>query len=496
MKKFLFPVLWVMMVALVMSSCAKSAYKKAIPADAAVVMELDIKSVAKKADLLGQKDAITQLIKSLAETEEDQQIAGVVANPMDWGIDVFSPIYVFSDATLENGFVLASVADKEDIINVLKQASDNTISTQDDGDYTWINSPDGMVLGVVTGKALLVGSGQDKAAYRKLLEQGKDDSFFASEAGKMMEKNSGDATVMLNMASLSDEVKAKAVRELTSGRGRNIPGIEEAAKNLMETKMVLNLLCEKGKISLNLIADGIEEQTEQVLIDKIDPGTLEQLPAEQLVAVVALSMEGKAYWEAASEALETLAMTMGEQGEKMLNAIGQYVQAMDGTLAVSMGGKDWQYDPQLVILMPAPKSEFDQALNAIGAPMPKQAVIGGDDHMTSVSSMPYTYGAVSAGFDKADNAKNAYLYAYLNGAPIRQMALKEMEYDLRNAPAEIANQINGLVGLADFAELKMEEKNAVSLTLWLTDESDNALAILLSRCIALGQSYTSAMHAE
>lgn len=83
MKKNLFPTLWVMIVALVMSSCAKTAYKKVIPANASVVVELDIKSVAQKADLSGQKDAIAKLVKSLDDSKETQGIANLIQNPMD-----------------------------------------------------------------------------------------------------------------------------------------------------------------------------------------------------------------------------------------------------------------------------------------------------------------------------------------------------------------------------------------------------------------------------
>ena len=487
MKKNLFPTLWVMIVALVMSSCAKTAYKKVIPANASVVVELDIKSVAQKADLLGQKDAIAKLVKSLDDSEETQGIANLIQNPMDAGFDLLSPGYFFVNGeNIEEVYLLFSVKNKDKIWSLIKEK--NMLQIEEDGDYAWLKAEE-QVVGVVTPNLFLTSSTGEKSALRKLLEQDKANSFFATEAGKMMADNSGDVTLMLNLASLDKDLKEQAVRELMREGGRNVPGFENIAKSLMETQTVLNLVFEKGNISLNAITNGVQEQADQLFSSKISPATLEKIPAAGLVGFVAMSLDGKAYWEALLPTLEPMIAPMGDEGEKILGIIGGYVQAMDGTLAVSLSGEDkYARDPEVLALMPAPKTDFDKALDAIGEPLPEIIKVGGDDQYTSVTNMPsYTYNSVSAGFDKAKNAKASYFYAYVDAAPVCKSLRPEVEEELDGAPAGMLNVADNLRALPKFAELKVEEKNTASLTLWLNDDSKNALAILLENAIRFYQ---------
>lgn len=485
MKKILFSVLWVTMIALVMSSCAKEAYKQAIPANAPVVVELDLKSVAKKADLVGQKDAISKLLKSLGESDADKA-ASLMENPLDWGIDFLSPAYVFVGATVDNGCLLISVKNQKDLIETMKSI-DEQLQVEEDGDYMWL-SENGALMGVVTKEALLAGTLQEKDQFRKLLEQDKENSFFASEAGQMLTEHRGDITMMLNPTVLSSEVKAMAIKELIPGRAKDIPGVEGAVEQLLKSQLVLNLLCEDGKISLNLISNQSEEAN-RILTSKIDPAVLEQIPADELVEVMAMSVDGKALWGAIAEAIKPFAIMMNDEDGKMLDAAGAYVEAMNGTIAMSVGGKDIEHDPKILALLPAPKAEWDKAVNSLGLPIEEVAKVGGDDRYTALSTMPYTYGSVSAGFDKAKNAKNSYVYAFVDAAPIFQMTLDESK--MRALPAEISNQVRGLINLADYVELKVEETNQMSLSLLLTDDSQNALALIVSRCLALGQSYVN-----
>ena len=60
--------------AAMLSSCSKSAYKKTIPADAPIVVELDIKNIGLKSDFLAQKDDIADLILSIDPEDADQRL--------------------------------------------------------------------------------------------------------------------------------------------------------------------------------------------------------------------------------------------------------------------------------------------------------------------------------------------------------------------------------------------------------------------------------------
>ena len=75
-----------------MASCSRSEYKNAIPADAPVVMELDVKDVIKKSDFLVHKGEIADAIESIDDDPALQQIAEMLRGTDDFGLDFFSPM--------------------------------------------------------------------------------------------------------------------------------------------------------------------------------------------------------------------------------------------------------------------------------------------------------------------------------------------------------------------------------------------------------------------
>lgn len=83
--------------AAMLSSCSKSAYKKAIPADAPIVVELDVKNIGLKSDFLAQKDDIADLILSIDPEDADlKKLADMLRNSQDMGLDMLSPFYFFT----------------------------------------------------------------------------------------------------------------------------------------------------------------------------------------------------------------------------------------------------------------------------------------------------------------------------------------------------------------------------------------------------------------
>ena len=113
--------------AAMLSSCSKSAYKKAIPADAPIVVELDVKNIGLKSDFLAQKDDIADLILSIDPEDADlKKLADMLRNSQDMGLDMLSPFYFFTPSSMEEGYILASVRDKETVAKKLATISEGS----------------------------------------------------------------------------------------------------------------------------------------------------------------------------------------------------------------------------------------------------------------------------------------------------------------------------------------------------------------------------------
>lgn len=88
-----------------LAACSKtSEYTHVIPADASVVASIHLKSLADKAGLgdkenEASKEKVLEALKSGMNAAAFQQLEKVMNNPSKSGIDVTSPIYVFSSSS-------------------------------------------------------------------------------------------------------------------------------------------------------------------------------------------------------------------------------------------------------------------------------------------------------------------------------------------------------------------------------------------------------------
>lgn len=174
--------------AAMLSSCSKSAYKKAIPADVPIVLELDVKNIGLKSDFLAQKDDIADLILSIDPEDADlKKLADMLRTPQDMGLDMLSPMYFFTPSSMEEGYILASVRDKETVAKKLATISE-AVELSESGDITWVEEH-GRLVAALTQKSLLLGSSNNRNDYRDLLEN--DKSFFSTDAGKFFKEEYG-----------------------------------------------------------------------------------------------------------------------------------------------------------------------------------------------------------------------------------------------------------------------------------------------------------------
>ncbi len=475
-------------VAALLSSCSRSAYKKAIPADAPIVVELDIKKAGLKSDFLSQKDEIADLI--LASSPDDRtarKIADAVRDPQSMGLDLLSPMYVFVSPDVEDAYFLASVRKPEDLIKKLRSFSDG-IEISESGKINWL-TVNGQIAGAVTEKALLIGSANNKTAFRDLLENNK--AFFSTDAGKYFAKHTGDLSATVNMEALSRQARNEIRREV----GRELRDLrpyltDDVWEQIFEQQWVANLDFKSGECALNLFIEGVEKDDAKVLSRKVSKDALRQIPERNLVGLVAAGIEGQKYIEAADEAIEESGSRLAGEEKMIYNLVKQILRKTDGTMAAAVLGKNFSEDPDLLFLVPTPYEEIEPVLEIIGDEMPKDLFVDGDKKSVSVTNIRnYRHGEVQQPFAKASDAASSYLYAYLDAEPVVDLCFRDLERHAGHDEARLYSAFRNLCNLADCAELLVEKKDAATLRLELNDDSRNSLALILAHAIRIGNAY-------
>lgn len=495
-------------VAIFMNSCGTPAYKKTIPSDAVAVVELDVKSIGKKADFFEQKEKIADLITSTnPEDRMMRKIADVVNNPMNTGLNMMKPVYFFALPSVEDAFVLASVKDKSAFTNTLTSISkDFEVSTS--GDISWI-MVDEQIYGALTEDALLISvTGlKDRSVYRELLDQNKPQHFFTKSNSELMRRYKGEITAMVNIRSLSKNIKRDIRREIENDFG--MYDTEDIWNQLFETQLIVNLQCKSGYMALNLFANGLGDLSSNPLVKTIDPDELKQLPNTNIVGVAAMGVEGEVYWKIVHAVMYPLVRKMSYEERDAYDAVGELVRSIDGTLVGSIGGKDIIRNPEVLCILPTSKSNVKNTINALGGQLPDDLYLDGNNTHAAVSNMyHYDFGSHISSFDKASNAKASYLYVYAKAEPLVNELFDEIYRGAEREDVKVWNKFRDMCEQVDYAELKVEKKskkllgvltgiyeeiafdadgkNKISLTMYMNDASENVLSIILKNGIKIG----------
>ena len=461
-------------VALLFCSCAKTAYKAVIPSDALMVAELDVKSVALKSDLKDQKDDLEEVMKLMA-SEDDSMVKAIKKGLEEGCIDFMSPMYMFVPNDLEEmaGFVLISIKDDDKMAEVLKALG---VELNEKDGVRWLSIEDAL-FGVLNDELLLMGSEQERKPYQEMLDRKASDSFFASEPGKFMSKNAKDITLMCDFTTIEPrELKALVG---SFAREANIPGemLDKYCDMLCEMKAVVNLEFNKGEILLNLFSQGGDkDRFEKMFTEKISKDALGYIDDDHLYGFLAMSIRGEEMKDELDKSLDELASMDPSEGA-ILDAVKDYVEQLNGTMVAAISGRNLN-DPKILCLLPTAKSNTVSAINDLGAGGQFDDYLKGDGEYTAFSLDPsYKFKGAASPTDKISEAKDCYLYAYVNIAQLLKQDFGSM----------LSREEKDLLGLADYAELKISEPEHLSLSLKLTDDSDNVLEILLRKSIELAR---------
>ena len=461
-----------------MASCSKSEYKNAIPADAPVVMELDVKDVIKKSDFLAHKGEIADAIESIDDDPVFQQIAEMLRGTDDYGLDFFSPMYVYLLPSLDDGCFLASVRNSSELTEKIESLDDKIEIKESDG-ISWLYYDDAL-RGAVTKRHLLMGSANDKDVYRDLLEQSGDECFFASEAGKIMDSKAGDLTLSVNMDAMPREIFRMIEREIDDlVDPKSIEWVKKC-------QVICNLEFSAGEIALNAFVSNIPEDQFTMPSKKISEEVFNYLPTNDIVGLIAMAIDPQT--SNVDLLRETLEKEFRGEERVMLNQIFDILEDVNGTGVVSVSGNDIENNPELLCLLPIAKENVASLVydmhNMWGVDIQELGVnIDGDDNYTSITNAPDYNFAPSAKFEYSSSAKAAYVYAYLDIDPFVDMAFDKMMRYASYAERKTYEKIKEMLDEADYMELKVEEMAEASLALVLKSDNKNSLEVLLELLI-------------
>jgi len=333
MKKIHF-IAAVVLAVLALSSCTKMDYKNVIPANAPLVMEIDIRSIAEKSEFQ-QSKSMQKLEKTLAVVVAAKDMGKVkeyINNPMSMGFDFSVPVYAFM-LDMETVGLTMKVDDEDAVKDFLlllnkqgmaskPQERDELIcgTLMDDMTYTY----DGTTFLLLASLEKSGGAKNTKLAQRLMDQKWEDSFFYVKDIGK---------------TELYGQVKCYAC-------GGNLPKevmtplLEFLPKNLKpsDVDVVADLNFEKGKATLTtaLIARTDEAQK---LIDEVDEnmskieGRYLDKVSDDAVIWMGVGVKGKWLLEKikANKTLNGLLFA----AERAVD-VGQMLQAIDGDVSLEL----------------------------------------------------------------------------------------------------------------------------------------------------------------
>ena len=198
-----------------LAACSKtSEYTNVIPADASVVASINLKSLASKAGLDDKeneaaKQKILEALKSGMNAATFQQLEKIMKNPSESGIDVESPVYVFSSSSFPYPTIVGKVSNEDNLhasLDVMaKEQICQPVSEADGYSFTTTNG-DLLVFNNLTVMIIDVnGASQTEKAKEgivTLMKQTAENSIAKSGAFQKMEKQKNDINFFASMTAI------------------------------------------------------------------------------------------------------------------------------------------------------------------------------------------------------------------------------------------------------------------------------------------------------
>ena len=245
--------LWAMLAVLLLASCTRiPKYVKVIPADATVVMRIDVEQLAEKSgfgDDSKTKQKLTEALKEADLSREAREKAeAILDDPAKAGLDLRSPVFVFAGEKDNNSYegVVGEILDKDDftqLLNAFAKESD-IAQVKESGNVSYFVQDRTMI--VFDKSYFYIGKrpyGQEAIDFvnevaKKFESDGKN-SMLESEHIKKICASKGIAQLFIN---------GKAIAELKDFK--RAEGMLPNGLKYEDISYLFDLSAEKGKASL------------------------------------------------------------------------------------------------------------------------------------------------------------------------------------------------------------------------------------------------------
>lgn len=275
----------VLLMVLSLCSCNKTDYQKVIPANAMVVMKLDVRSIAEKSEF--QKSSAMKTmevgLQAVVSGKDLQQVKEYIDDPMKMGIDLSMPIYAFMVDTETYGITMKM--DNEDAMKdfllLLNKQGLASKPKEKNGVNSGILLTDFNYTYDETTFLLMAsthGGGKKNNVAQQLMNLTDEDSFVGTEGFERMSNEEQDVVIYANLATLpANEVKD--VSEI----------FPKMAKYYKDIETMLSLNFDKGEAQMKVQVYAKTSEVQQLLdeansnFDVIEGQYLDKVSNEMLV---------------------------------------------------------------------------------------------------------------------------------------------------------------------------------------------------------------------
>jgi len=482
----------VMVAIVVFSSCgSKSDYKGAIPADAPVVVEIDMQSLTLKSNILSYKDMVADMLEGSAPANDlIMKFADELRKADDGGMNFNTPVYFFTVPQLDGWFIVTAVKRKQEVLDLLLSIRQMNISIIEDESQgvSWLET-DRTRIGVLTDEMLLVGVTEQPDLFMQLMKC--NGGFFDSKMGKALISHNGDITLMLNVPAMSDKAQRQLEKFLRKA-WNEIPGDASMPANVMQEvrklQIVTNIRFLKGQIVLNLF-DASDKDTPEIF-QPITAEVFDHVPSQGLMALVAIGLDGQKTSTYLNDELNANAASIPNDMRVGLRMVSNFIKDMNGTTVLAVTEDNFSNKPGIIGWLPIPQKRSEFIVNLLQQQAGLSICLTGDESYSVLSNLPsYRYNAVKQPFNMADRAASSLVYVYFDVNRLLNKVLEEKRRVIAPDRLKLFEAFVEYVNNLDFAEMKMDNYKEVSFILTLKDNTRNSLDLLITGAFELGMKF-------
>ncbi len=328
----------VLILAMCIASCSKETdYTNAIPSDATSVVGINLGLLADKAGANDPENQavlrqLTEAMKSGMDASTSEQIEAILETPAQSGIDLKSPVYIFSSPAFESALV-AKVSSEDKLLGLLKISEKEQISTpvsEENGcRFTTLNRR--ALLAFNSSAVILTGynpSSQPekiKSDMATALAQTAEKSIAANAGFQSMRETGADITFYASFDAIPKEYKALITQNLPD----DFP--------FEDFSLLGNLKFEEGKITLNVEGHADSPESKKVLEQQsrasrpIKNTYLKYFP-ESTLALLSLGVDGGTL----AEVLQDNADFWDTLTARDADLVGQLLATLQGDITLGL----------------------------------------------------------------------------------------------------------------------------------------------------------------